>query len=98
MGNIMIVTKEKAKRMIDDAPGDFVIVSRIDTRTHKSEPNKRIEKNVGKKMIDISKSISYHNENIFGILSCMPIQGNGGNKDEDELMNFLHNIIFPQLE
>lgn len=91
---IMIVTKEEAKKLIDEAPGDFVIVSKINVATHRSEPNKRIKKVDGKQLVDAAKCISYQNSDFFGILSC----NTQGKWEEAEIKHFLHNIIFPQIE
>ena len=93
MGAI-VVTKEVAKKMIDEAPGDFVIISKINIYTHEYIPSKKIKKIDGKEFLNAAKRILYQDDDFFGILSCDLIQ----NQDEEEIRQMLHNLIFPQLE
>lgn len=86
----MIVSKEEAKQMIDDAPGDMVIITNMDVKslTHYNSEKKSKEKS--KKLIDIAKEVGYQDNNIFGII-CLE-------KEKTIDQHKIQNILFPRLE
>lgn len=84
------VSKETAKRMIDEAPGDTVKIFYMnrDNYVHKETITK--EKSEGKRLVDLAKDISYDDMEMFGILSLY-----GEITSERDI---LRNIAFPKIE
>ena len=84
------VSKETAKRMIDEAPGDTVKIFYMnrDNYVHKETITK--EKSEGKRLLDLAKDISYDDMEMFGILSLY-----GEITSERDI---LRNIAFPKIE
>lgn len=84
------VSKETAKRMIDEAPGDTVKIFYMnrDNYIHKETITK--EKSEGKRLVDLAKDISYDDMEMFGILSLY-----GEITSERDI---LRNIAFPKIE
>lgn len=84
------VSKETAKRMIDEAPGDTVKIFYMnrDNYVHKETTTK--EKSEGKRLVDLAKDISYDDMEMFGILSLY-----GEITSERDI---LRNIAFPKIE
>lgn len=84
------VSKETAKRMIDEAPGDTVKIFYMnrDNYVHKETITK--EKSEGKRLVDLAKDISYDDMEMFGILSLY-----GEVTSERDI---LRNIAFPKIE
>lgn len=86
----MIVSKEKAKQMIDDAPGDMVIITSMDVKSLTHYNNEKKSKEKSKKLIDIAQEVGYQNNNIFGII-CLE-------KEKTIDQHKIQNILFSQLE
>lgn len=86
----MIVSKEKAKQMIDDAPGDMVIITSMDVKSLTHYNNEKKSKERSKKLIDIAKEVGYQNNNIFGII-CLE-------KEKTIDQHKIQNILFSQFE
>ena len=84
------VSKETAKRMIDEAPGDTVKIFYMnrDNYVHKETITK--DKSEGKRLVDLAKDISYDDMEMFGILSLY-----GEITSERDI---LRNIAFPKIE
>ncbi len=84
------VSKETAKRMIDEAPGETVKIFYMnrDNYIHKETIAK--EKSEGKRLVDLAKDISYDDMEMFGILSLY-----GEITSERDI---LRNIAFPKIE
>lgn len=78
---VIIVSKKRAKEMIDEAPGDYVVLSRANF------PSVKITKDKGKIYLEKTKDkIKYSDNDIFGILSL-----------EDDLNeSIIQNILFAQ--
>lgn len=81
------VTKEEAKRLIDEAPGDKVTISVIDSKSRFHLPTERKMKCVGKEIIELAREIGYQDNDFFGVIGCF-----GNIKDEEKL---IRNIMFP---
>ena len=84
------VSKETAKRMIDEAPGDTVKIFYMnrDNYVHKETITK--EKSEGKRLVDLAKDISYDDMEMFGILSLYV--------EITSERDILRNIVFPKIE
>ena len=92
MIEMVTVTKDVAKRMIDEATGDMVTIITIATNTNVHSKPKRREKEEGKKLIDSARKISYQDNDFFGRMSLY------GVKEENNNIKMVHNILFPQIE
>lgn len=77
---------ELMKHMDED---DMVLLSVIDKQTYIHDITKRIKKKKGEELIKQADSISYQDNDFFGMLSL-----DGVLKEK----NTIHNILFPQLE
>lgn len=55
------ISKDEAKKRIDESPGDFVIWSDMIT-------SEKIKKNKGKLFINIAKEVEYQDNDFFGTL------------------------------
>lgn len=78
---VVIVSKKRAKEMIDESQGDFIVLSKANF------PSVKITKESGKVFVEKTPSnIKYSDNNIFGILSM-----------EESISNsVIHNILFAQ--
>lgn len=83
------VTKEVAKKMIDDAPGEMVTVITWNRSTLVRHPTERKKKAEGKSLIDLARAVSFVDDEIFQTLYL-----DGELKDPD----LLRNILLPKLE
>lgn len=86
----MIVSKEEAKQMIDDAPGETVIITNMDVKNLTHYKNEKKSKETSKKLIDIANEVGYQDNNIFGII-CLE-------KEKTIDQHKIQNILFPRLE
>lgn len=82
------VSKEEAKRIIDEAPGDIVYIAVYNKKTLLHKENKKKNKSYGKSLIDTAKEIGYQNNEIFGVIALE------GMINVDH--NWMQNILFPQ--
>lgn len=89
--NIMVVTKDEAKKIIDNAPGDSVVLITLNTKTYVHSVGKRIQKTNSEIFLDNAKKILYQDNDFFGTMSLYGIV----QKEEDAI---IHNLLFPQLE
>lgn len=83
------VTKEVAKKMIDDAPGEMVTVITWNRSTLTHYPTGKKKKTEGKSLIDLARAVSFVDDEIFQTLYL-----DGELKDP----NLLRNILLPKLE
>lgn len=83
----MYVTKEMAKRIIDETPGDIVWIDTFDCITYVHTKPLRINKKESKRIIHKASEIDYEDNDFFSRISLMGIQG-----APDTLM---HNLSFP---
>lgn len=83
------VTKEEAKRMIDEAPGDMVTIITWNRETLIHQPTERKHKTYGKGLVDLAKSIGFADDEVF-----QTIYLDGEMKNP----NLLRNIMFPKLK
>lgn len=79
---LIIVSKKKAKQMIDESPGDFIVFSKMNF------PSVKLSKETGKSFLDKSEQIKYSDNDIFGILSMQ----------ESIADTVIHDILFAQSE
>lgn len=86
----MVVSKEEAKQMIDDAPGEMVIITNMDVKNLTHYKNEKKSKENSKRLIDIAKEVGYQDNNIFGII-CLE-------KEKTIDQHKIQNILFPRLE
>lgn len=86
----VVVSKEEAKQMIDNAPGDTVIITTMDLKNFFHEKNKTKSKNEGKILIDLAKEVGYQNNDIFGMIYL--------EKEKNIERHIVQNILFPQIE
>ena len=82
----MYVSKEKAKQIIDEAPGMIWIDSFYGMTFIHTRP-RQITIDEGKRIINKANTVDYQNNDFFGLLSLEGVQ---------EFM--VHNIKFPQIE
>ncbi len=85
-----IITKEEAKRRIDESPGEYVIWDSIKRACFVHE-SRRISKEKSEKLIDLANKILYQDNSYFGVLSLEV-----GKKIKDP--NIVNNLLFPQQE
>lgn len=85
-----IITKEEAKRRIDESPGEFVVWNVIQ-QDMSIYQRKNISKIQSKEMIDLAMKIIYQDNNCFGVLSL---------EMEKKLKEagVINNLLFPQRE
>lgn len=74
------ISKDEAKRRIDESPGDFVIWSNMTNLPEK------IKKSTGKSVISAAKEVSYQDNDFFGTLLL---------KNYNQIQN-LQSILFSQ--
>lgn len=74
MTGYMEVSKAEAKRMIDEAPGDKVVVSIYNCKTRIHMPTSRKSKKTGKDIVEIAKEIGFQDNDIFGVIGCRTLE------------------------
>lgn len=88
------ITKEQAKKMIDDVktPDDMIVLNIVEQNDVNSYIHRSIrkKKEYGRELVDKATNALYEDNNFFGIIS---LKGVVKNK-----VNITHNILFPQLE
>ena len=82
----MYVSKEKAKQIIDEAPG-MIWIDSFNGMTFIHTRPRQITIDEGKRIINKANTVDYQNNDFFGLLSLEGVQ---------ECM--VHNIKFPQIE
>lgn len=82
----MFVSKEEAKKMIDDAPGKIWVDAFSNVTFIHTKP-KEISIDEGKKIINKASTVDYLDNDFFGHLCLEGIQ-----------TQMIHNIKFPKLE
>lgn len=82
----MYVSKEKAKQIIDEAPG-MIWIDSFNGMTFIHTRPRKITIDEGKRIINKANTVDYQNNDFFGLLSLEGVQ---------EFM--VHNIKFPQIE
>ena len=82
----MSVSKEKAKQIIDEAPG-MIWIDSFNGMTFIHTRPRQITIDEGKRIINKANTVDYQNNDFFGLLSLEGVQ---------EFM--VHNIKFPQIE
>lgn len=87
MTGYITVSKEEAKRLIDETPGDSVTIVVVNMKTRFHLPTERKNKKIGKEIIDLAKEVGYQDNDFFGVIGCIP-------KAEEELIK---NIMFPKM-
>ncbi len=88
--NVILVSKERAKQLIDESPCDMVLITTVNTITFQHSNNKRVKKRSGVALINKAKEIKYQDNDFFGTLSLYGISEPKVEK------NTIHNILFPQ--
>lgn len=88
--NVILVSKERAKQLIDESPCDMILITTINTITFQHTKNKRIKKRSGAALINKAKEIKYQNNDFFGTLSLYGIT------EPKVEASTIHNILFPQ--
>ena len=82
----MFVSKEEAKKRIDDAPG-MILMDSFNGVTYIHTRPRQITIDEGKRIINKATMVDYQDNDFFGLLSLDGVQ---------EFM--VHNIKFPQIE
>ena len=82
----MYVSKEKAKQIIDEAPG-MIWIDSYNGMTFIHTRPRQITIDEGKRIINKANTVDYQNNDFFRLLSLEGVQ---------EFM--VHNIKFPQIE
>ena len=88
-GFIICSAKQACELMKNIDENDIVLLRVVNRKTFVHGENKSIKKKKGEELIKQAESISYQNNNFFGILML-----EGVVRDK----NIIHNILFPQLE
>lgn len=83
----MYVSKEVAKRIIDNAPYDLVWIDTVDCITYVHTKPEKINKRESKKIIYKASDIDYEDNDFFSRLSLSGVEG-----VPESLM---HNLSFP---
>lgn len=83
----MYVSKEVAKRLIDESPCELVWIDTIDTVTYVHTKPLRINKKDSKKIIHKASSFDYEDNDFFSRLSLMGVDG--------VPESLIHNLSFP---
>ena len=83
------VSKEEAKRIIDQAPGDEITLAvyNIQNKAHKKSTRK--SKKASKEIIEIAKEVGFQNNDFFGVIGCKTVEREG---------ELIKDILFPLLE
>lgn len=79
---VIIVSKKRAKEMIDESPGDYIVFSKMNF------PSVKLSKKNGKSFLEKSELIKYFDNDIFGMLSMQ----------ESIADTVIHSILFAQKE
>ena len=82
----MYVSKERAKQIIDEAPG-MIWIDSFNGMTFIHTRSRQITIDEGKRIINKATTVDYQDNDFFGLLSLEGVQ---------EFM--VHNIKFPQIE
>ena len=82
----MYVSKEKAKQIIDEAPG-MIWIDSFNGMTFIHTRPRQITIDEGKRIINKANTVDYQNNDFFGLLSLEGVQE-----------SMVHNIKFPQIE
>ena len=83
-----IISKDEAKRRLDESPCNDVLWRSIDKNyVHKK---RKIKKSEGKKLISRAKEVAYQNNDFFGTLSFEIIE------DKKREISIIQSILFPQ--
>lgn len=80
------VSKEIAKKLIDEAPGDMVTIITINATTMVHDLTERKPKSHGKVLIDLAETVTFDENEIYKMISLDEKM-----KDTDEIF---HNILF----
>lgn len=88
--NVILVSKEKAKQLIDESPCDMVLITTVNTITFQHTRNKKVKKRNGEALINKAKEIKYQDNDFFGTLLLY------GVVEPKINTNTIHNILFPQ--
>ena len=83
------VTKELAKKIIDEAPGEMVTIMTWSRSTLVHQQTERKKKSYGKSLVDVAREVTFDENEIFQTLYI-----NGEIRDPD----LLRNIILPKLK
>lgn len=84
----MRVSAKDAKAILENVPDDAVVyLDVIDIKTLVHKPKRTINVDDGEKLIDLSKTIQYEDNDFFGMMSLEGI--------ENKFM--VHNLLFPQI-
>lgn len=67
------VSKEQAKRMIDESPADTVFLTIVNMETQISGDTESIMKSEGHRLVDLAKKIGYENHDMFGRMNLKGI-------------------------
>ena len=62
----IFVSKEEAKRMIDESPADTICLTIINMKTQISGNTESIMKSEGHRLVDLAKKIGFENHDMFG--------------------------------
>lgn len=84
----IFVSKEQAKKLIDESPSDRICVTVIDVENNLSGDTEWMKKFEGCKLIDAAKKVGYENHCMFGRMELTDVL-----KEEQK---FLHYITFAQ--
>lgn len=83
----MYVSKDVAKRIIDESPYDLVWIDTVDCITYVHTKPLRIDKKESKKFIHRASDIDYEDNNFFSRLSLSGVDG--------VPESLIHNLSFP---
>ena len=84
----MYVSKETAKKMIDEAQG-LIWIDTVDTVTYVHTKPARINKTESKRIIHNASGINYEDNDFFSRISLCGVDGVPG--------SLIHNLSFPQV-
>lgn len=87
------VTKEEAKRIIDEAPGEMITIIAWNRATLVHKPTVRKNKIYGKNLVDLAKEVSFADDEVFQTLYL-----DGEVRNPDLLRNILLPKFKPKLE
>lgn len=88
--NVILVSKEKAKQLIDESPCKMVLIATINPNTMKHGKTNKIQKKRGEHLINMAKEITYQDNDFFGTLSLYGI------REQKIETSLIQNILFPQ--
>lgn len=96
MGKLLIVTKEEARRMIDESPGNTVLVLQYDSSYGISDHGQRIKKKKGKQMVDRSSVVVLSQSNPVTMLNLH--KDFFSKLDNYKMEGIVRSIMIPKLE